>query len=201
MSMGLKDFYREPLPNIGLFAKMRSGKDEVYKVISFMGFNVERVAFGDIMKERFYELFPLIPPEPKPISELVAFGQSMRAIDNDVWVRPTMARMKVRTDILAQAGFTPPAFIVTDIRQPNEYEACKRAGMVMVKVHADESVRVERMLALGEKVSREVLDSPTELHIDGFKPDYVINNNGTPQELAKEITELIYKIQTKRNDV
>jgi dephospho-CoA kinase len=198
--MSLSQFYK-PLPDIGLFAKTRSGKDEVFNVIKRMGFNAERVAFGDVMKEKFHETFPLIPKDPKPTRQLITFGQAMRSIDNDVWVRPTLNRKKLRADVLAQASLPVPTFVFTDIRQPNEYEAVKSSGAVMVRVEADEKLRAIRMLNLGEKPSPELFNAPTESFIDTFEADYVIYNNGSISDLEKQVTELIFKIQEKRNDV
>jgi hypothetical protein len=198
MSMSLNDFTK-PLPDIAFFGKMRAGKDEAFQVIESMGFHVKRVAFGDTMKERFFQTFPWIPKEPKPIAELIEYGQSMRGIDEDVWVRPTMARLKVARDILAQHGLNVPSAIFTDVRQPNELEACIALGCKIVYIHAHENVRVDRMLANGEKVSREVLDAPTEMYIDEWlaqeKADYVLTNNGDRNNLISQVTELIYQIQ------
>jgi hypothetical protein len=198
--MSLSQFYK-PLPDIGLFAKMRSGKDEVFKILDRMGFDVERVAFGDVMKESFYERFPHIPKDPKPIDLLQKYGQAMREIDPDVWVRPTMNRKQLRADILAQAGLMVPSFVFTDIRQPNEYQAVKDSGAFMVKVEAPLELRVKRMLELGETVTPEVLEAPTERYIDTFESDFVIYNDGTIEDLEKQVIEMIYKIQEKRNGV
>lgn len=196
----MSQFYK-PLPDIGLFAKMRSGKDEVFKILDRMGFDVERVAFGDVMKESFYERFPHIPKDPKPIDLLQKYGQAMREIDPDVWVRPTMNRKQLKADILAQAGFMVPSFVFTDIRQPNEYQAVKDSGAFMVKIEAPLELRVKRMLELGETVTPEVLEAPTERYIDNFESDFVIYNDGTIEDLEKQVIEMIYKIQEKRNDV
>lgn len=196
----MSQFYK-PLPDIGLFAKMRSGKDEVFKILERMGFDVERVAFGDVMKESFFERFPHIPKEPKPTKLLQQYGQAMREIDPDVWVRPTMNRKQLRADILSNAGLKVPTFVFTDIRQPNEYQAVKDSGAFMVKIETPLELRVKRMLELGETVTPEVLEAPTELYIDTFEPDFVIYNDGTLEDLQKQVIEMIYKIQEKRNGV
>jgi hypothetical protein len=192
----------KPLPDIAFFGKMRAGKDETFKVIQEMGYNVNRSAFGDVMKERFFETFPWIPQEPKPIALLQQYGQAMREIDPDVWVRPTMARIKVKEDILAQHGLDIPSFIFTDVRQPNELQACIDAGCVIVYIHAHENVRVDRMLRAGETVSTAILNAPTEQHIDDWlaeeKADYVISNNGFEADLKRNVMELIYQIQSHR---
>lgn len=201
--MSLTNFYK-PLPNIAFFAKMRAGKDEAFKILDEFGFDVERVAFGDILKESFFKTFPLIPQEPKPIEEIQLYGQACRTIDSYVWVRPTMERMKNKIDTLAQAGLQVPSFVFTDVRQPNELQACIDAGCTIVYIHAHENVRVQRMVDAGEKVSRKILDAPTELHIDDWlaqeKADYVVTNNGDRAQFEKNLTELIYKIQSEKGN-
>lgn len=195
--LSLSEFFK-PLPNIALTAKMRAGKDEVYKIIESMGFDVERVAFGDFMKKHFFETFPNIPREPKPIGLLQKYGQSMRAIYNNVWVDKAMAYMEKRSEELSRAGLRVPTFIVTDVRQPNEYEAVRNAGFVVVRIEAPEELRVQRMLALGETVSQEILNAETEQHIDTFVVDYVIHNDGSLDDLKREVISLIYKIQQEK---
>jgi hypothetical protein len=199
--MSLSEFYK-PLPNIAFFAKMRAGKDEAFKILDEFGFDVERLAFGDVMKERFHEVFPWIPREPKPIGLYQKFGQMMRELDPDVWVRPTMARMQVRKDLLTQAGLLVPSFVATDVRQPNELEALEKAGFTIVYIHAHENVRVERMIKAGEQVGRGILDAPTEMHIDDWlaqeRAHYVVTNNGDRENFEKNLTELIYKIQSEK---
>jgi hypothetical protein len=197
--MSVNQFFK-PLPDIGLFAKMRSGKDEVYKMIESMGFITKRVAFGDVMKENFFRTFPHIPAEPKPTAQLIEYGQAMRNIDPNVWVRPTMNRIRHHNDIRAQAGLDMPAHIFTDIRQPNEYEAVKNSGAVMVKIVRPEWMRVETMLELGEEVSTDVLNAPTERHLDNFGYDYIIYNDGTIKDLERQVTELVYQIQKDKLD-
>ncbi|MBL5798487.1 hypothetical protein HV436_01235 [Bacillus sporothermodurans] len=192
------DQFCRPLPDIGLFAKTRSGKDEVYKLLEKMGFSVKRVAFGDVMKERFFETFPNIPKEPKPTKLQQVYGQAMRDIDSMVWIRPTMNRVQHHKNILTGAGILVPSYIYTDIRQPNEYQAVKDTGAFMVRIDCPEEIRVARMLKLGEEVTREVLDAPTEKYLESFEADFVIHNDGDRNKLAHEVTEMVYQIQQKR---
>lgn len=189
--------FLKPLPNIALTAKMRAGKDEVFKIIDSMGFDVERVAFGDFMKKHFFETFPHIPKEPKPIRLLQKYGQYMRDIYENVWVDKAMQYMEKRKEELSRAGLRVPSFIVTDVRQPNEYEAVRKAGFIVVRIEAPLEKRIERMIALGETVSPEILNAETEQHIDKFQVDYVLYNDGTKEELKRQVIELIYQIQLK----
>lgn len=198
MSISLKQFLK-PLPNIALFAKTRSGKDEVYNVLKRMGWNVERYAFGDAMKEKFYSVFPDMPREPKPTKAMIEFGEAMRKIDPFVWVKPTMNKMNTRKYELAQAGLNVPSFVITDVRNWEEYNTCKNAGFTMVKVLASEETRIRRMETLGEEVSRSILDAPTEKRMDQFSYDFVVENDTDDYDtLVSNVTELIYQIQSQR---
>lgn len=198
MSISLKQFLK-PLPNIALFAKTRSGKDEVYNVLNRMGWDVERYAFGDAMKEKFYSIFPDMPREPKPTIAMIEFGEAMRRIDPFVWVKPTMNKMSVRKYELAQAGLNVPSFVITDVRNWEEYNACKNAGFTMVKVWASEETRIRRMEALREKVNRGILDAPTEKRMEQFSYDFVVENDTDDYDtLVSNVTELIYQIQSQR---
>jgi dephospho-CoA kinase len=193
--ISLPDFYGKPLPHIGLIGKTRSGKDHLASTLHEMGFNVRRVAFGDIMKEKFFELFPHIPKNPKPTRELIHFGEAMRDIDPLVWVRPTMARAFHLETLRERNGLDPVTYVFSDIRNIHEYEAVLKMGATMVKIEAHERVRIERMLELGERVSSEILRAPTETAMDDFMFHYKVQNNGSLEDFNSEITQLIYQIQ------
>lgn len=181
------------LPNIGLIGKTRSGKDEIYKTLESMGFNVERIAFGDTMKEHFFKCFPHIPKEPKPIELLQQYGQAMREIDEDVWVKPVMEYIRQQKKLRKVMGLEVPAFVFTDIRQPNEYKTvASMENTVLIKVKSSLENRVERMKALGETPTKEVLEAPTEKIIDKLDADIVLFNNGSLKQLRKQVEKLVY---------
>ncbi|AGE60894.1 deoxynucleoside monophosphate kinase [Bacillus phage Andromeda] len=194
MSMSLNKFYKT-LPDIAFYGKRRSGKDEAAMIIKNMGFLTYHASFGKHLKSHFHATFPDIPMEPKPVEELIKYGQAMREIDPDVWVK------KVKDEIEHIRLFNNPrrSLVNTDCRQQNEYDFLKSQGFVFVRVDTLKSIRVSRMLELGETVSPEYLNGETESTLDSFDPDYVITNNGTPKDFANEITELVYKIQGGNN--
>lgn len=185
------------LPNIALVAPMRAGKDEFFLVLEELGFPVKRIAFGDAMKGMFRNTYPWIPTEPKPIELLQKFGQSLRSIDEDVFVKPTMSKLWFDQQLCKGQALELPTYVFTDVRQPNEFQAVRDAGFVTVRLEASEEVRIKRMLAQGEKVSKEILNAPTEQFLKSFNCDYTISNNGTREEFKKNIIELIYKIQSR----
>lgn len=190
MSMPLDMFYKS-LPDIAFYGKRRSGKDEAAKVLKNMGFLTYQISFGEHLKRHFNSTFPDIPMEPKPVKELIEYGQAMRKIDPDVWIKKACLEM---ANIRA---FNNPrrSLVNTDCRQQNEYDFLKAQGFIFVRVDTSQSIRVGRMLSLGETVSPEYLNNETENTLDDFEYDYRITNNGTHDDFAREITELVYRIQ------
>ncbi|AGE61044.1 deoxynucleoside monophosphate kinase [Bacillus phage Finn] len=190
MSIPLDMFYKS-LPDIAFYGKRRAGKDEAAKILKNMGFLTYQISFGKHLKHHFHSTFPDIPMEPKPVKELIEYGQAMRKIDPDVWIK------KAKTEAEHIRAFNNPrrSLINTDCRQQNEYDFLKEQGFIFVRIDSPESARVQRMINLGETVSPEYLNNETENTLDDFEYDYRITNNGTHKDFATEITELVYQIQ------
>ncbi|RAT01414.1 hypothetical protein A6E27_23055 [Bacillus cereus] len=187
------------LPNIALIGRMRSGKDSVMEILEEWGFPVVRLAFGDSMKEMAHLEFPDVPREPKPIQFYQEYGQRKRAADKDIFVNATMSKLWFE-QALDRGHDRQRTYVVTDVRQPNEYAAVKDAGFVIVKVHASEEVRISRMKANGEAVSQEILNAPTESYIDTYKYDALLVNNWTRDELKRQMVQLIKKLTLKEEN-
>lgn len=181
------------LPNIALVAKMRAGKDTVHEILEEWGFPVYRVAFGDCMKEMAHLEHPEVPRSPKPISFYQEYGQRKRSTDEDIFVNATMSKIWFEQQ-LDKSNERQRTYVVTDVRQPNEYQAMRDAGFVIVKVHASEECRIARMKANGETVSREILEAETERYIDDFEYDHLLVNNWTRDELKRQMVQLVKKL-------
>lgn len=187
------------LPNIALIGRMRSGKDSVMEILQEWGFPVVHLAFGDSMKEMAHLEFPDVPRKPKPIEMYQQYGQAKRMFDPDIFVKPTMSKLWFE-QALDRGHDRQRTYVVTDVRQPNEYKAVKDAGFVIVKVHASEEVRVSRMKANGETVSREILDAETESYIDTYKYDHLLVNNWDRDSLKRQMVQLIKKLTLKEGN-
>lgn len=190
--------------DICFFGKMRSGKDETAFLLS-QYLPCEKMAFGDELKRQFHLDYPHIPREPKPrnydsfsplqklkwtiqskpILGYQEYGQARRKDNPDVWVNALVRNYINRKDKNPNTHF-----LVTDMRQPNEYKALKELGFIMVKVEADEETRIKRMLANGEKPVG--LNHETESYVDGYDYDYIIYNNTEDKEqLRQEVLKLV----------
>lgn len=172
---------------IALAGKMRSGKDAIGEyAVNKYGF--VRYAFGDQVREVCSYLFPEQMKDKKPRQILQRTGQFCRSIDEDIWVNRCFNEMSCDNF---------DRIIITDLRQPNEYQRCKKEGFTIIKIEADDNIRLERMNRLGDIFTIEDLNHETEQYIDTFEYDYVINNNGGLYEAYKQFDEIMDKVMNK----
>lgn len=196
---------------IAITGKMRAGKDTVYsilkeelelalnlklnKIINYTDgvFITKQHTFGGQLKHFAELLFPEhFVAGGKPRQLFQEFGQSMRQIDEDVWVKKV--DQEIQNKLKSTHADVHISFI-TDLRQPNEYEYCKGNGFFILRVNATDEVRLARMMADGDNFTKEHLHHETETYVDGYEVDYDINNNFTTQngleELRKEVKQLV----------
>lgn len=190
--ISLQSFGKKPF-KIALIGKTRSGKDSVAEILTELGFPIQRIAFGDAMKEMFHLANPNVPRSPKPTFKYIKYGTAMRKEDPEVFIKPTMSKLWFE-QALDKGNDRTRSYVFTDVRQPNELEAVKEAGFKIVRVFAAEEVRVARMLANGESVSREILEAHTEKYMDDYQEDFLLVNNWARDELRRQVVELVYKL-------
>lgn len=177
---------------IALLGKMRSGKDTIADYADKQ-YGFTRFAFGDGIREVCHILFPdQMRNGNKPRSLLQGVGQMMRQLDNNVWVNKCFKEIedeRFKSAIALGKDILNP--IITDLRQPNEYAKCKKEGFVFVKVHCDDELRVKRILEKNDKFDPKDLQHETELHIDSYEYDYLINNDGSLEDLYRQFDEIV----------
>ena len=187
------------MKHVALLGKSRSGKDTVAGILVRHA-SYTRLAFADKLKEAALRTNPYIPlgharvcvrladlisrvgwetakdqfPEVRRF--LQEYGQTVREMDPDFWVRPVAAQVIQGTE------WNMPC-AVSDVRYRNEVDALKELGAVIV--------RVEREGA-GLKGSAALHDSETEL--DGLEPDYVLRNDGSLADLKEAVRHLYTRL-------
>jgi dephospho-CoA kinase len=181
------------LPNIGLIGKLRAGKDEVARYLASK-YGYTAFAFGDELKRYYHELFG--ETDAKPREGYQWFGQAMRERDPDVWVRKCLDRVgEVASWHVADFYMHGPhaAFrsVITDVRQPNEYDALKAAGYVLIRVEAPEALRIDRAIKSGDRFNLCDLTHGTETALDGYSADFTITNDGDLPHLYRQIDEIL----------
>jgi dephospho-CoA kinase len=173
----LGTFNGQLVVKIALCGKMRSGKDTVANFLreqhKFTGFR-----FSEGIWETICLLYPHIyASKEKPRKLLQDIGQKLREVDPNIWVNYTLQQIE-------EVGAN--RVVVTDLRQPNEFNVLKEQGFFIVRVSAEDGIRLNRILAENDNFDIQDLYHETERHVDGFNVDFEIQNNGTIEELLQK---------------
>jgi hypothetical protein len=167
---------------IALTGKMRSGKDTVANHL-YIRHGFDRVAFGTALKRIAHETFPWISQSTKPRALYQQFGQLMREIDPDVWIKHAERAVNGAIDFRVNTGAERVGVVITDVRQENEVAWCRENGFTLIRVTAPDEVRIGRAIAAGDDFCENDLEHETEKAIDGFDVDFEIINKGTIDDL------------------
>lgn len=178
---------------IALCGKMRAGKDAVAHHL-YIRYSFDRVAFGDALKKGVEQAFPWLSVAKKPRALYQQYGQLMREIDPDVWVKHAERAVQGAIDYRVNTGAERVGIVITDLRQPNEYEWVRANGFTIVRVTAPEDVRLARAQAAGDAFEVADLAHETERHCDEFSVDFEVVNDGTVEELRRRVDEVLVQI-------
>lgn len=197
-------------PRIMVTGKMRSGKTTISDYLYYQ-YNLKPLAFGDALKQSAEYMFfgneiPEYKFEPitweipfssdveivdyrKPRKLLQDYGQLMRSIDPDVWVRKLDESVRIWESMEMFDGV-----VVHDGRQPNEFEWAKENGFTIIRVSANEDYRLERAKESGDNFTVKDLRHETEQHVDDIVADYDIFNGGSIDELKRKIDAIMAEV-------
>jgi dephospho-CoA kinase len=178
---------------IALCGKLRAGKDEVANHLGIK-YGFDRIAFGDSLKKNAHAVFPWVSEFSKPRALYQNFGQLMRQIDEDIWIKHVERAIKGHIDFRVGMGADQIGIVVTDVRQQNEVDWCQANGFTLIRVTAPDEVRIGRAIEAGDDFNVHDLAHETELAIDGFDVDYDVMNNGTVDDLKRKIDEILEAI-------
>ncbi|MDA2738422.1 AAA family ATPase [Bacillus cereus group sp. Bc015] len=165
---------------IAIVGKMRSGKDTVAKFF-IDNEDANQIAFGDEIKRIARMYFPHIVAKGKPRKLYQTLGQELRKIDPDVWVKA------LDRTLINSMEYGETNFVISDVRQMNEYHYLKEMGFTVIKVEADDEIRKERIIKSGDVFEPEDFYHETELAVNTIPYDYLITNNTTLAELYDQI--------------
>lgn len=171
---------------IALCGKMRSGKDSVAEHLEAK-YDFKNFKLSSGITEIINQYFPETRRTGKPREFYQLIGQTFRELDQDVWIKKTqrdiyryMSRYDAKSNIL-----------ISDLRQQNEYEYLKKNGYIIVKVEADDDLRMNRILESNDVFNKDEFYHETEMSVDTIEADYVIKNNGTLIELYHKIGKMM----------
>jgi hypothetical protein len=174
---------------IAVAGEIRSGKDTVCEYIQGGSVNMQKLYFAEGIADIIQTYFPEAwYGEGKPRKHYQDIGQFMRSINPDVWVNHT----ELKYFLLKQSGFEN--FIVTDLRQQNEYEWLKKNGFTVIKVETEPELRIERMKASGDNFDMNSLVHPVEQQIKQLPYDYLLQNNTSLEDLYAQVDFVINEL-------
>ena len=115
----------------------------------------------------------------------------------EINLTPRLLLQKIGTDLFRNqlhpntwvnasfANYLNNAWIFTDVRFPNELEAIKKRKGITIRVNRGLVERTGKMIQGPEHISETALDDA--------KFDYVIENNGTIEELIEQVKKILIK--------
>ncbi|PFS24366.1 hypothetical protein COK46_01765 [Bacillus thuringiensis] len=179
---------------IAITGKARSGKTELSHY-AWMLYGFKEFDFSAVLKDEFHRLFPHVPRDPKPRAYYQKFGQWLREIDPDIWVKMTMGNVHKYCfeDSLNKVNHKPKV-LVNGVRQPNEYQQLREEGFIIIRVNASDDLRIGRAHSAGDVFTEADLTHETESHIDTFGVDYEINNDWNLIQMYDQFDEIMKDI-------
>lgn len=186
----------EPL-KIAICGRLRSGKDEVSNRLWFDHGFEPPIAFGTTLKyyaEKVYAHTPRDGGKQRRMYQI--FGQAAREYDPDVWIRHVDFSVVQSLNKRDAVGV-----VISDLRQPNEYDWARANGFIIVRVTAPLEARVKRAEIAGDAFELADLEHDTESYVDSFEVDYEIVNDGSLADLHANIDEILTKIKAERESV
>lgn len=176
---------------IGLSGYAGSGKDTVAKILSD-NHDFKQIAFADKLREFLYAMNPIVGYNiaPVPLRTVIdlfgwqgykksEFAESIRNIirkagteagrgvlGEDVWVNAVFNSISQNDD-----------YVISDCRFRNEADAVRSKNGFVVRITRD-SVRQD-------------ISHSSETSLDGYLFDYIIENNGSIEELEEKVAVML----------
>lgn len=168
---------------IGLIGLKRAGKSE-FGNIAVKEFGYKELAFADELKKYAKLLFPdHFKNNDKPVKLLQDFGEGMRKIDTDIWVK-LLANNFDEIDELN--------VVVTDVRHQNEVDYLRSKGFTIVKIENNISDIIDRCRTTESDFKPNLLLHESEqLALRDDVADITIENKGTLEEYQNKVREFL----------
>ena len=178
---------------IALTGKLRSGKDTVADMMIKDGFHQCKLSSGiaEII-QRYFSSDCSASDKAKLRNHYTTIGQALRGLHEDVWIDHTWKLINQKWKYL---GGKDLPIIVTDVRQQNEADFFREKGFLIVKIEADEDIRIQRAKEKDSDFDESELFHETELSVDNIKEDVLIINNGSLEELEEKVDNLLQLIK------
>lgn len=157
-----------------------SGKTFASKYLAAK-FDGDVVSFADGIK---YIDSYLFGSGKKERSRLQRIGEFFRTFEENIWVDRTLETISGLDNVF-----------IDDLRRLNEYDALVNEGFKIIRVVADEDIRIQRLIARDGFCDTSILYNETESGCSNLDLTE-IENNGTLEELYEKIEEWVLSEKT-----
>jgi dephospho-CoA kinase len=123
---------------------------------------------------------------------LQTLGQKMREIDSRCWINNIFKRAE---EYINQNNNV----VIVDCRQEDEYIEGLNKGYFPIRIVCDRDIAIQRLIKRDGYCDTSLLDAPVEVGTRNIQM-LEINNNGTFEDLYKQIDELIKWMEENFND-
>jgi hypothetical protein len=138
---------------------------------------------------------------PRKILQLLGTECGREIIHPNIWVNALFANYRTNFEAKNAEEWGKDLtsnWIITDVRFPNEAQAIKDRGGILIRVNKPrytyESDLPEKSSPLQHaERGKELYNHPSEIALDNAEFDYVINNNGTIEELIEKVKNILIK--------
>jgi energy-coupling factor transporter ATP-binding protein EcfA2 len=138
---------------------------------------------NNICEERFLQTM-----SPRLMLQLIGTEGGRNLIHPNIWVNSLMAdyqQIALVDNTEDELIFDYPDWIITDMRFPNEKKAVEDKKGITIRVNRNYQ-------SYNDKIEREVMfgikdEHPSETALDNASFEYIINNDGTLDDLVKKV--------------
>lgn len=123
---------------------------------------------------------------------LQIIGEKLREIDPYVWINYTFRKADVALNQKVPV-------VVSDMRKIEEYSVGMHKGYVPIRVVCDRDTAIQRIIKRDGFCDESLLDKPVETGTRDIQM-LEIDNNGTIEDLYKQIDELIKWMEENINE-
>lgn len=165
--------------NIMLFGGRGAGKDTALEYFKQHLQNFEHVRLAGYVVE-VAKAFGIDNPTR---TQLVLIGETIgrNMIDKNVWINKAIKDIQGKTK----------DFVISDIRYQNEYDAFLSAGFIPILIDCELNTRIERVIKRDGNIDLSLLEKEGEQAYKKFIPNFIIDNNGSFEDLEKQVVDII----------
>lgn len=130
---------------------------------------------------------------PRKLLQLLGTECGREIIHPNIWVNALFANYNLTT-VIGSEGIIKehhPNWIITDVRFPNEAQAIKDRGGIVIRVERKPFNRAGGMEG-NKQFSEQIKEDthPSETALDDYEFDHVIDNNGSIEDLIEKVKQL-----------